>query len=70
MRGVDVLTVHEAGLNGHPDDEQLAYATAQGRTLFSHNIRRFCRPVHRLPGSRTRGKELKSEAVNYGQRFL
>jgi hypothetical protein len=40
---VDVLTVHEAGMIEHPDDDQLAYAAAQGRVLFTANQGDFCR---------------------------
>lgn len=34
-RGVDVLTVQEAGRTGLPDSEQLAFAFAQGRVLLT-----------------------------------
>lgn len=34
-RGVDVLTAHEAGTRGDPDDEQLRYATALGRAVVT-----------------------------------
>jgi len=40
-RGVDVLTAQEAELMGVPDDEQLAYATAQGRVIFTFNTRDY-----------------------------
>jgi hypothetical protein len=40
-RGVDVLTAQEAEQIGVSDEEQLAYATAQGRTLFTYNTRDF-----------------------------
>jgi len=40
-RGVDVLTAQEAKQIGVSDDEQLAYATAQGRTIFTFNTRDF-----------------------------
>ena len=34
-RGVDVLTAHEAGTCGNPDDEQLRFATANGRAMVT-----------------------------------
>jgi len=37
QHGYDVLTVREAGQEGLSDAAQLAYATAQGRALFSFN---------------------------------
>lgn len=40
-RGVDILSAHEAGLVSVPDEEHLAYATTQGRSLFTFNTRDF-----------------------------
>ena len=37
LRGVDVLTVGEAGLFGASDAEHLAVALAQGRVVFSQD---------------------------------
>jgi hypothetical protein len=42
-RGVTVLTAWEAGLNGDPDEQQLAYATERECVLYSHNASDFCR---------------------------
>ena len=42
-RGVDVLTAFEAEMLGEPDDRQLAHAAAQGRAIYSFNVRDFCR---------------------------
>ncbi|MGB3311065.1 MAG: DUF5615 family PIN-like protein [Nodosilinea sp.] len=36
-RGFDVLTVRDAGRLRASDEEQLAYAISQGRTLVTHN---------------------------------
>lgn len=36
-RNIDVVTTYEAGLIGHSDAENLAYATTHRRTLFSFN---------------------------------
>lgn len=36
-RGLDVLTVQEAGRSGLPDADQLAFATAQGRVVMTHD---------------------------------
>jgi len=41
--GVDVLTAFEAGMIEKPDEDHLAYATAQGRVLCTFNIRDFFR---------------------------
>jgi hypothetical protein len=43
LKGCDVLTTAEAGRasQGLSDDDQLAYATEQGRAIFSHNVRDF-----------------------------
>ncbi len=40
-RGVDVQTANEAGLADAKDDEQLAYAAEQGRTLYTFNVGHF-----------------------------
>lgn len=37
LRGIDVTTVLEEGRTGRPDDEQLEFATAQARALYSCN---------------------------------
>ena len=37
-RGVDVLTVTEAGLLGAPDDAHLANALRDGRVVFTHDV--------------------------------
>jgi len=42
VRGVEVQTVYEAGLARHQDEEQLAYATAQGSVLYTFNRGHFC----------------------------
>lgn len=35
--GVDVITVGEAGRIGEPDEEQLAFATTEGRVMVTFN---------------------------------
>jgi uncharacterized protein with PIN domain len=35
--GFDVTTSHEAGLLGHEDQDQLAFAAAEGRVLVTHD---------------------------------
>lgn len=42
-RGVDVLTAFEASMIEHSDEEHLEFATAQGRVLYSFNIKDFYR---------------------------
>lgn len=36
-RGVDVFTTADAGMVGSTDEQQLEYATSQGRVLYSFN---------------------------------
>ena len=42
-RQIDVTTAFEAGLVGYSDEENLLYATAQNRVLFSFNRGDFMR---------------------------
>ena len=41
MRGVDVLSAVEAGFIGMDDPTQLAFATEQGRVLWTFNVKDF-----------------------------
>lgn len=41
-RGVDVLTSLEAGTIEETDETQLAFATAEGRAIYSFNVGDFC----------------------------
>ncbi len=41
--GVDVLTVADAGRRGISDEEQLAFATSEGRALYTCNVSDFAR---------------------------
>ena len=41
--GIDVSTVADERMRGHDDAAQLAFATAQGRTIFSFNVGDFMR---------------------------
>jgi uncharacterized protein with PIN domain len=38
LRGVDVLTAHDAGLINTPDEEHLTFAATNGRALYSFNV--------------------------------
>ncbi|MCZ7569437.1 MAG: DUF5615 family PIN-like protein [Ardenticatenaceae bacterium] len=40
-RGIDVITVLEAGMSEQDDRAQLAYAAAQGRVLYTFNVGHF-----------------------------
>ena len=40
-RGVDVVSVLDAGTTGRTDEEHLNWATAQGRVLYSFNVGDF-----------------------------
>jgi hypothetical protein len=42
-RGIDVISVQEAGTEGFLDHQQLDWATSQGRVIYTHNIGDFCR---------------------------
>jgi predicted nuclease of predicted toxin-antitoxin system len=44
-RGFDVLTTEEAGKDTASDEEQLAFASADRRAVFTFNIRDFA-PLH------------------------
>jgi predicted nuclease of predicted toxin-antitoxin system len=44
-RGYDVLTTEEAGKDTAADEEQLAFATAEQRSILTFNIRDFA-PLH------------------------
>jgi predicted nuclease of predicted toxin-antitoxin system len=44
-KGFDVLTTEEAGKDTVPDEEQLAFTTAERRTILTFNIRDFA-PLH------------------------
>ncbi|MCC3413155.1 MULTISPECIES: DUF5615 family PIN-like protein [unclassified Microcoleus] len=41
--GVDVVTVSDANNLGRIDEEQLIWATEQGRVIYTFNSRDFCR---------------------------
>ena len=68
-RGIDVLTMSEAGLLGKPDPELLAYARSAQRVLVTHDTD-FLRLAHQQPdhagiaycahGSRTMGQIVES----------
>lgn len=45
-RGFDCLTTQDAGNDTAADEEQLAFATAQGRAILTFNIRDFA-PLHK-----------------------
>src|SRR4051794_33010911 len=40
-RGIDVTTTQEARMRQRPDEEQLRYATAQGRVIYTFNTKDF-----------------------------
>ena len=42
-RGVDITTTLESGMTGATDEQQLLYAAAQERTIYSFNMGDFCR---------------------------
>ena len=40
-QGVDVVTTNEVGYAGYADEQQLEYATSQGRAIYSYNVADF-----------------------------
>lgn len=40
-QGIDVTTVQDAQRRGDADEQQLVYATEQGRVIYSYNIKDF-----------------------------
>ncbi len=42
-RGMDVLTPLDVGSTEQTDEEQLEFATTQGRAIYSFNVGDFCR---------------------------
>ena len=45
-RGIDVITTQDAGRTGDSDEEQLAFAAEQSRTIYTFNVRDFARLHH------------------------
>lgn len=43
VNGLDVVTVADVGRRGLPDEDQLAFATSQGRAVFTCNVQDFAR---------------------------
>ena len=43
LRGFDAVSAHQLGRWGLTDEEQLAYAAAEGRALFSYNAADYLR---------------------------
>lgn len=43
FRGLDILTSHEAGMDHRNDEDQLDFAMAEGRILYSFNAKDFNR---------------------------
>jgi hypothetical protein len=65
-RGVDVLTTLEAGQVGATDADQLAFATEQGRAIYTFNVRDFARLHGEYLG---RGQEHPGIVVIPDQRY-
>lgn len=55
-RGVDAMTVSEAGMLGREDHEQLTYATENRRAIYSSNIGHFCRTSRPNPRGRRKSR--------------
>ena len=59
-RGIPVITPLDAGLDGMPDEEQLAFATTRGSVLYAVPGRRAIAP--RLASSRGRDDRQHAES--------
>lgn len=68
MRGFDVLNAHDGGRWGLSDAEQLAYAAASERTLFTFNTADFLR-LHRtwIEAGRPHWGIIVSEQLSVGE---
>lgn len=66
LRGVDVTIAVDEGRTGLPDNEQLDYATAQGRVICTCNLRDFI-PLH--ASYVTQGKAHSGIILIHQQRF-
>ena len=42
-RGLDLLTAHEADMVERQDEDHVAFATREGRVLYSFNVADYCR---------------------------
>lgn len=51
-RGLDVTSVRDTKMAGYPDAQQLEYATAQERVLYSSNVRDFHQLHHQYMEAR------------------
>lgn len=45
--GLDVITTAEANNLSSPDEQQLIWATQQGRVIYTYNVGDFCR-LHKI----------------------
>lgn len=48
LRGIDVVSVQDTHLEARTDEEQLMYATAHARVLYSFNVRHYMALHHSL----------------------
>lgn len=65
-RGIDVLTVSEAGKSEEDDITQLGHATEQMRSLYTFNVGHFCKLHSEFMAQ---GKEHAGIIVVYRQRY-
>ena len=47
-RNVDIVTVLEASLDAHSDEEQLLWAWQAGRVIYTFNAKHFCELHHKF----------------------
>jgi len=66
LRGVDVTTVRDEGRRGLSDEEQLEFASANGRVLYTFNVKDYL-PLHAMfPASeRSHAGIIVAEQRNY-----
>ena len=69
QRGVDLVTAAEAGMLAASDEDQIAWATTQGRVLVTHDRHdyRTCWPRFRSPADVHGGHDRAVNANSPGQ---
>lgn len=65
-RGIDVVTVLDAGMKGRDDPDQLEYAALHGRAIYTFNVGHFCQ-LH--TDYLTQGKDHAGIIVTPRQRY-
>ena len=68
LRGFDVISAHEVGRQAFNDEEQLRFATAEGRALFTYNAADYLRlHVEWLQRGEEHGGIIVSDQASLGE---